>query len=126
MTKGSIRMFGTTIRAFGIVALLTVPAIAEETEKPGFASAAYSYYCADGAQIEVAYINMNSGLSLAVLHVDDDMLVMENVVSASGARYATVGQKGEDRFVWWTKGDEGFLQQGPDGEEEMVHTACAS
>jgi membrane-bound inhibitor of C-type lysozyme len=120
-------MIGTTIRALGILSFLAVPAIAGEgSETSGFASAAYSYYCADGATIEAAYINMDSGLSLAVLHVDDDMLVMENVVSASGARYATADQDDEDRFVWWTKGDEGFLQRGPDGEETMVHTACTS
>lgn len=102
------------------------PAQDAAEEKPGYASAAYTYNCADGTVIDVAYINMDDGLSLAVVHVDDDMIVMENVISGSGARYATPDLEGDDRFVWWSKGNDGFLQQGPDGEEEMIHTACVS
>lgn len=104
-----------------------VGALAQDHEadgSPRFASAVYTYTCADGAVVEVAYINMDSGLSLAVVHADEELMVMENVVSASGARYVTVGLDGDDRFVWWARGNEGFLQQGPDGEEEFVHKAC--
>ncbi|WP_099866267.1 MliC family protein [Pararhizobium haloflavum] len=97
-------------------------AAASQDASPGYASAVYGYTCADGTAIDVAYINMKDGLALAVVKVDDELLVMENVVSGSGARYATTS--GDERYVWWSHQNEGFLQMGPDGEEEMVHTAC--
>lgn len=102
------------------------PSVAQDAGGAPFAAASYSYICADGMQIEVAYINMDAGLSLAVLHLDGRMLVMQHVQSGSGARYATVSVDpgGSERYVWWTRGNEAVFQKGPPGEEEMVHTAC--
>jgi membrane-bound inhibitor of C-type lysozyme len=69
------------------------------------------YDCA-GARLEVEYIN-SRGNALAVLGLADGPLVMANVLSASGARYAG------GRYIWWTRGDHGDLydlMQGEDAE----------
>jgi len=65
---------------------------------------------------------MASGLSLAVVRADGVMRVMETIISGSGARYATSGDG--ERFVWWSKGNEGSLYRGDDGAEETLHQNC--
>ncbi len=107
----------------GASMLMLVSAVAQEPAgEAGYAAAVYGYTCAGGTSIRVAYVNIDDGPALAVLSHDGKLLVMENVVSASGARYATTG--GRERYVWWADGPEGFLQKGPDGEEEFVEKAC--
>jgi heat shock protein HslJ len=68
-----------------------------------------SYGCA-GSSVDVDYINTGP-VSLAVLTMGDAFVVMSNVVSGSGARYAG------DRFVWWTRGDEASLDNLTHGED---------
>lgn len=56
-----------------------------------------SYVCGKLA-VTVDYINAG-GISLAVLHVGEDLVIAANVLAASGARYAG------DRYIWWSHGD---------------------
>lgn len=62
-----------------------------------------NYRC-DGqdAPIRVEYVNADP-VFLALLPVAGEMRVFVNVISASGARYAS-GQ-----YVWWTKGETASL-----------------
>lgn len=69
-----------------------------------------AYRC-KGRSIDVDYINAGS-VSLAVLHMDDEMIVASQVLSASGARYAG------DRYIWWSKGDGATLQDLTKGEDQ--------
>jgi len=55
-----------------------------------------SYMCGR-LPVTVDYINAG-GISLAVLHMRDELVIAANVLSASGARYAG------DRYIWWSHG----------------------
>lgn len=73
-----------------------------------------SYMC--GKQtVTVDYINAG-GISLAVLHMGDDLVIAANVLAASGARYAG------DRYIWWSHGDGTDLYDltGPGGDVTPV------
>jgi membrane-bound inhibitor of C-type lysozyme len=66
-------------------------------------SNALRYACRGGKSLDVTYLNTKNKQSFAVLRVQGRMLVLVNVLSASGAKYVA------DRFTWWTKGPEGTL-----------------
>ncbi|MBB3213998.1 membrane-bound inhibitor of C-type lysozyme [Herbaspirillum sp. Sphag1AN] len=61
------------------------------------------YRCAGDVRLPVRYLNTNAG-ALAYLSVGGKKRIFVNVVSASGARYVA------DRYAWWSKGGEGFLE----------------
>lgn len=62
-----------------------------------------TYSCTDDATVSVQYINSGAN-ALAVLQHEGEERIFVNVVSGSGARYAS----GAD--VWWTKGDTATLE----------------
>ena len=62
------------------------------------------YRCAGDVRLPVRYLNTNAG-ALAYLSVGGKKRIFVNVVSASGARYVA------DRYAWWSKGREGFLEE---------------
>lgn len=61
------------------------------------------YSCGDGPVFSVQYINAGANM-LAILPVDGDMRIFVNVLSASGARYAS------GTHIWWSKGDGATLE----------------
>lgn len=63
-----------------------------------------NYVCADGAKLTVKYYNTKNGQSFAVLPIAGKTLLLSNVVSGSGAKYAA------EQYSWWTKGPEGTLR----------------
>lgn len=68
------------------------------------------YDCGGAAGKKVIYINAEAN-SLAILNVEGKQRIFVNVISASGARYAS-GQ-----YIWWSKGREASLydeMKGPD------------
>lgn len=69
-----------------------------------------TYACTDDAVVKVEYFNAGA-VSLATLSMKDEFVVVANVISGSGARYAG------DRFIWWTKGDEASLYDLTKGED---------
>lgn len=73
-----------------------------------------SYMCGKQA-VTVDYINAG-GISLAVLHMGEDLVIAANVIAASGARYAG------DRYIWWSHGDGTDLYDltGPGGDVTPV------
>ena len=60
------------------------------------------YRCAGDVRLPVRYLNTNAG-ALAYLPVAGKRQLFVSVVAASGAKYAA------GRYVWWSKGNEGFL-----------------
>lgn len=87
------------------------------------------YQCERGVTVPATYMNTASGSAYAVLHVDGQQLLMENVMSASGARYASMDAK-YGQYTWDTKGNAGALYwQASDVEDEssvQVLGACVS
>ncbi len=61
-----------------------------------------SYSCAGGAPFRVQYVNAGAN-SLAILPIEGETRIFVNVVSGSGARYAS-GQ-----YIWWSKGETATL-----------------
>lgn len=62
-----------------------------------------TYSCAGGEPFTVQYVNAGAN-ALALLPVDGEDRIFVNVVSGSGARYAS-GQ-----YIWWSKGDTATLE----------------
>ncbi len=60
------------------------------------------YACQDGKSLTVKYMTVGD-TPLASIVLDGKTLVFANVLSGSGARYAS------GRYVWWTQGPTGFL-----------------
>lgn len=80
------------------------------------------YVCANGRKVEVIYDNSEAE-SVAYVRVvgKSEFMRMALTPAASGARYAT----GTEGFVWWTKGDEGFLEKAtPDWDGKVLLRDC--
>lgn len=75
-----------------------------------------SYKCGDQT-VTAEYINAGD-TSLAVVKLEDQTVLMVNVLSASGARYA--GRQ----YVWWTKGDNANLYDLTKGGEAQPEFSC--
>jgi len=98
-----------SVLAIGFALLLAAPAMAVETsiqivlELKGNAQRDVKTYQCEGVEpFDVEYINA-SPIFLAFVPVAGEKLLFVNVMSASGARYAS----GE--WEWWTKGSEATL-----------------
>jgi len=76
-----------------------------------------AYTCSGGHKVTAEYINAGAN-SLAVVTTGDDTILMVNVLSASGARYA--GQQ----YVWWTKGSTADLYDLTQGEDAPPRLSC--
>ena len=76
-----------------------------------------SYSCDKLKVVEATYINAPP-IALATLTFNDEFVVMANVLSGSGARYAG------DRWVWWTKGNSGSLYDLTNGESAPPIATC--
>lgn len=76
------------------------------------------YRCDDGTRIRARYYNSPDN-QLAIVPVEGKPLVFVNVLSGSGARYA------HGRHIWWTRGDEAFLQDVTQGDNAApLHGIC--
>jgi membrane-bound inhibitor of C-type lysozyme len=62
-----------------------------------------TYSCADGEPFTVQYVNAGPN-ALALLPVEGTQRVFVNVVSGSGARYAS------GPYIWWSRGDTATLE----------------
>lgn len=83
------------------------------------------YQCERGVSVPVTYVNTAIGGSYAILQVDGQQLLMENVVSASGARYASLDAK-RGQYTWDTKGNAGYLYWQSIAAEEESGAAVLS
>jgi membrane-bound inhibitor of C-type lysozyme len=109
----------------GVPFVVVVPAAraaewapAVEIQKP------VSYRCAGGGRLEVRYGRLSDGsLSFARLQPPGHQpLTLPQLASGSGARYSD-----EQRWQWWSKGQEGFLQRRDNnGQWRTVLEGCRS
>lgn len=75
-----------------------------------------TYSCGDGEAFSVQYVNAGAN-ALAIFPIDGEDRIFVNVVSASGARYAS------GAYVWWTKGDTATLEnEMEEGSIEDCHS----
>ncbi|WP_158559762.1 MULTISPECIES: MliC family protein [unclassified Herbaspirillum] len=68
------------------------------------------YRCAGDVRLPVRYLNTNAG-AFAYLPVAGKRQLFVSVVAASGVKYVA------GRYVWWNKGNEGFLSDETLGED---------
>ena len=73
------------------------------------------YLCGE-MPVTVDYINAGP-VSLAVLHLPDELVVAANVISGSGARYAG------GKYIWWSSGAGTTLADLQNGGEDNP-TSC--
>ena len=95
----------TTFRAAALffAGVCAAPALAQEVG-PAFS---VNYACPGGVVVQAAYVNPETGPSLAVIGWGGKLIPMRDEIAASGARYAAFGET--NGFVWWTRGDEATL-----------------
>ena len=74
----------------------------------------FEYRCEGGAKLRV-YLHSET----AKVVYKDKVYLMRQTRSADGGRYS------DERVVWWSKGNGGFLQEDtPDGNGEMIVKGC--
>lgn len=62
-----------------------------------------SYSCAGAEPFTVQYVNAGANI-LAILPIDGESRIFANVLSGSGARYAS------GPYIWWSKGETATLE----------------
>ena len=98
--------------------LLATPAQADGVPE----GQSYSYRCAGGDTLSVAYINPPGGASYAVVLHDGALMPMKAGPTGSGVRYLSLDAS---KLVWHTKGDQGFLAH-DDADETMIASDCTA
>ncbi len=68
-----------------------------------------AYHCSDDTMLSVHYVIAGPN-RLAVMPLQGETRLFVNVLSASGARYAS------GALVWWSRGDTATLENLQDGE----------
>lgn len=76
-----------------------------------------AHYRCDGQSMDVEYLNVEPDF-LAIVPVDGLKRIFVQVMSASGARYAS-GQ-----YIWWSKGKEASLYDQTKGEDAAPMLTC--
>jgi membrane-bound inhibitor of C-type lysozyme len=78
-----------------------------------------AYTCDGGRKATAEYVNAGAN-SLAIVKLGDETVLMVNVLSASGTRYA--GQQ----YVWWTKGNSADFYDLTKGEDAPPEFSCTA
>ncbi len=99
-----------TSAAFGLVALLTTPGLAETPISVA------TFKCAEGRSILATFYPDEVDLKLS----DSRAMKLPQTISGSGARYANA----DESVVFWNKGNTAFVTEGPD--ETMTFKTCVS
>lgn len=89
------------------------PSAAAQDQDDGLPETSPIVYICDGGEMVAAIYDGEE----AVVTYEGRSEQMETVRSASGARYAG------EQWIWWTKGDTGFLQTRAD--EETIVDGCS-
>jgi putative lipoprotein len=90
------------------------PGPSHNTKLPAIKWKRFDYNCENDVKITV-YLSGNT----AKVHYQDNLYMMRQTIAASGTRYS------DGKIVWWSKGDEGFLQEDtPDGDGQKIVKDC--
>ncbi len=115
--KARARASSVPLSAAVLLACLAArPAGAAGLSLEGGARRTVSYDCGTTGPRKVTYVNAAEN-ALAIVDIDGSERIFVNVISGSGARYASGG------YVWWTKGPEASLydvRRGPDAAPVAV------
>lgn len=64
-----------------------------------------NYLCEDGSSIAATYDNAEENVTISLS--DERVMTLDQVVAASGARYANA----DESIVFWNKGNEAFVEE---------------
>lgn len=102
----------TLLRAVALIAMVGQGAAASAVRE-------VSYTCERGVTLPAAFIFAEGGASIATAIIDGRLIVLDQQVSASGARYVSAGPA---PYVLWIKGDTAAVFHGAD--ETMLLSEC--
>ncbi|MFC5474420.1 MliC family protein [Paraherbaspirillum soli] len=120
--------FSSSVLAAILLPLSINAAVAQSAEAQDDApndSSAASYRCEGGKKMQVAYVNLKDGKSIAVLYYKGRLIPMHQGVSGSGARY--VADDEQNSYRWHTKGKMGILSfkvAGASAKEKTIFRDC--
>lgn len=113
-------MRGLALSVALAAAFAAVPALAENADD----LRRVVYACEGGKAMEVVFLNTAGGDSYAFVLADGEMIPMRVAVSASGARYLSLGPQ-PTRQLWEAKGRADLV--GLEGETEVpLRHDCAA
>lgn len=110
------------IRRLALACLAFAGPAAAQDALPGLSA---TYVCDGGAVLQVAYINPETGPSVAVVAWAGKLVPMQAGPTGSGIRYIAFDE--QESWRWRTTGDEGallFLAADHTAKEEEVLTGC--
>lgn len=96
-------------------------------QAPAWPRETVEYRCEGGAQLQVAYLNLENGRSFAALYHDGRLSLMRPWPAASGTRYVSMDEQVGLR--WHTKGEVGmlsFLAADHTAEEITLLSECTA
>jgi membrane-bound inhibitor of C-type lysozyme len=115
----SIYLIAAAVASLGLSTGTLAAGVSAEVASEAAPSLSVEYICDSGQTITVRYDNHDETGRTAILAIADREFELYQVVSASGARYATEqGLKPDMGLQWWVKGDVATLS-----EMIMDHTA---
>ena len=90
-----------------------------------FSSQAVRYRCDGGAEIELAYLNLNNGTAFAALHYNDRTVMLQGRRATTGVRFIALDEQYSLR--WYTQGMKGelsFLAADHTAQEQTLLSNC--
>lgn len=114
-------MFRLSIPVFALIACLAPAGLAQATTDQVISM---SYRCERAVEVPVVYVNSSEGASYAIALIDDRLVAMRRVVSASGARYRSGA--GIDDYELWGKGDSALISFGPEDDSQVLLAECVA
>ncbi|WP_300041716.1 MliC family protein [uncultured Paracoccus sp.] len=107
-----------------LLALSATPSFAMVPKGPTPEQVAVTYHCAGDVNVPVIFVNPpQSDTGYAATVIEGKLLVLDLVVSGSGARYRS--DLAAPGYQIWVKGDEAMITKGPDGQDEPIAEGCA-
>lgn len=98
-----------------------------KSARPAATTVTASYACEDGRTITASYLGNESATPVVRLAIGDEVLLLSQAVSGSGARYESNGAG--KKVQWLTKADQGILvvagADGAAGSSEQI-TNCSA
>ena len=125
MKKLFLTGFALAALSAGLVACSEEEATPPPQGLSGYEALSVSYHCDGDAQVQAIYFNFEGGDSIMALLHDGKLAPMRQIISGSGARYASLDE--ELGWRWYTKGPDAYLNfmaADHTATEESVLTNC--
>lgn len=82
-----------------------------------------TYKCERDVELPVIYVSDVQGRSNLIMVIDDKLLILPQVVSASGARYRDA-DKAAISYELWNKGDKATILYGSTEDAKTLYEDC--